>query len=56
MYCFSFFYCITSTSVAMVQLQKYSFLNCKEPVEDPWSSLQPPGTLGEKASCQNSQH
>ena len=56
MYSFTFFYCITSTSVAVVQLQKYSFLNCKEPVEDPWSSLQPPGTLGEKTSCQNSQH
>ena len=26
------------------------------PVEDPWCYLQPPGTLGEKTSCQNSQH
>ena len=42
--------------VATVQLQKYLFLNCKEPVEDPWSYLQPPGKLGEKTSFQNSHH
>ena len=36
--------------------KKCSFLICKEPVEDPWSYLQRPGTLGGKTSCQNSQH
>ena len=35
--------------------KKYSFLICKEPVEDPWSYLQRTGTLGGKTSCQNSQ-
>ena len=41
--------------VTTVQLQQYSFLNSKEPVEDPWSYVLP-GTLREKTSCQNSQH
>ena len=41
--------------VATLQLRKYSFLNYKKPVLDPWSYLQPPGTLGEKISSQNSQ-
>ena len=36
--------------------KKCSFLIGKEPVEDPWSYLQRPGTLGGKTSCQNSQH
>ena len=40
--------------VATLQLRKYSFLNYKKPVLDPWSYLQPPGTLGEKISSQNS--
>ena len=40
----------------MVQLQKYSFLNYKEPVEDLWSYLQSPGTLGQRNKLSNSQH
>ena len=56
MYSLFFSTALLALHVATVQLQKCSFLNCKEPAEDPWSYLQPPGKLGEKTSCQNSQH